>query len=129
MDNPLSTHAERLSFQAGDLLQAVPPARDRDDLYLLSAILHSLDDENCIRVLDNLARAAGDSSARVALLEIVVPAHKDDLASAAFDMQIFLGTPGKERTLAQWQDLFAQSAWRLEELIDLPAIGKILVLA
>ena len=117
-----------LSWQSGDLLQSVPPASSDKDIYLLSAVLHGMDDEDCVKVLTNLYGASADTGARVALMEVVVPEMKADAASAAFDMQMFMGTRGQERRLSQWLELFDKSGWILEEQIGLQSIGKILLL-
>lgn len=118
----------RLSYQIGDLLVSVPAAKNDKDIYLLSAVLHGMDDENCVKVLRNLTAASTGTGARIALMELVVPELKADFSSAAFDMQMFMGTRGRERTLPEWQNLFDQSGLELEEQVGLQSIGKILVL-
>lgn len=119
---------ERLSWQAGDLLAGVPAARDDKDIYLLCAVLHGMDDATCVQALRRLAQGAGSTGARVALMELVVPDMKADLPSASFDMQMFMGTHGKERTLREWRQLFDRSGWVLEEQVGLQSLGAILVL-
>jgi len=118
----------RLSYQAGDLLESAPAAENDKDIYLLSAVLHGLDDENCVKVLRNLVAASAGSGARIALMELVVPEVKADFSSAAFDMQMFMATRGRERTLPEWQGVFDQSGLALEQEIGLQSIGTILVL-
>jgi hypothetical protein len=122
------TLLSRLSFQSGNLLDSVPAAQDGKDIYLLSAVLHGLDDEDCIKVLRNVAAAGSGTGARIALMELVVPESKADISSAAFDMQMFMATRGRERTLSEWRSLFDQSGWKLDEQVSLKSIGKILVL-
>lgn len=95
---------------------------------MLSAVLHGLDDEDCIKVLRNVAAAGSGTGARIALMELVVPESKADISSAAFDMQMFMATRGRERTLSEWRSLFDQSGWKLDEQVSLKSIGKILVL-
>lgn len=119
---------ERLRFLAGDLLASIPPAQNDKDVYLLSGVLHGFDDEACIRALTHLARASGGSGAPVAVMEMVLPERKADLASASFDMQMFMGTRGRERTLAQWQSLLGRSGMVLEEVVALQSFVSILVL-
>jgi len=118
----------RLSYQAGNLLESVPAAKSDKDIYLLSAVLHGMDDEDCIKVLRNLAAASTGTGARIAVMELVVSELKADFSSAAFDMQMFMATRGRERTLPEWQSLFDQSRLALEELVGLQSMGKILVL-
>ena len=110
------------------MLESIPAAKNDKDIYLLSAVLHGMDDENCIKVLRNLVAASADTGARIALMELVVPELKADFSSAAFDMQMFMATRGRERTLPEWQSLFDQSGLALEQEIGLQSIGKILVL-
>jgi hypothetical protein len=117
----------RLTFQAGDLLDAVPAA-GAGDIYLVSAVLHGFDDATCVQALRNLASASGRSGAPVALLELVLPESRADMASAAFDMQMFMATGGRERTLTEWRGLFDRSGLVLEEEVTLRSMGNILVL-
>lgn len=118
----------RLSFQAGDMLQAVPAARDAKDVYLLTAVLHGMADGDCVKVLGNLKSASAGIDARVVLMELVMPDCHADFSSAAFDMQMFVGTKGRERTLAEWRALFGASGWRLEQVVGLQSMGNMLVL-
>ncbi|MBS1188828.1 MAG: methyltransferase [Rhodocyclaceae bacterium] len=125
-----SNGLERLSFEAGDLLASIPPARDGRDIYLLSAVLHGFDDDTCITALKNVASASasGASGAPIALLEMVLPETRTDLAGASFDMQMFMGTRGRERTLEEWKSLFERSGLALREVVGLQSFGNILVL-
>ena len=118
---------ERMHFQGADALQGVPAARDAGDIYLLSAVLHGFDDAQSTRILRHVATGIGSSGAVLAILEVVMPPQGADYASASFDMQMFMGTRGQERTLEQWQALFAQSGLRLREQVDLQSFAKILV--
>lgn len=120
---------ERLAFAAGDARASLPPARDAQDVYLLSAVLHGVDDAACGAILANLARAVGTSGARVVLMEMVLPEQHADAAAASFDMQMFMGTRGRERTLAQWRSLIAAAGLKLEEQVGLRSFASILVLA
>lgn len=118
----------RLTFQEGDLLGSIPSASNDRDIYLLSAVLHGFDDAACVDVLRNVARAIAGSQARVAVMEMVLPELHADIAGAAFDMQMFMGTRGRERTLEEWTALFARSGLALQEQVGLQSIGAILVL-
>lgn len=118
----------RLTFQAGDLLEWVPTAQSDKDIYLLSAVLHGMEDESCVKVLRNLTAAGAGTGARIALMELVVAESKADFASAAFDMQMFMATRGRERTLSEWRKLIDQAGLVLEEVVGFHSLGKILVL-
>ena len=126
-ENPVDG-LERLRFEARDILESVPPAKDERDVYLLSAILHGFDDDKAVRILANLSGACADTGARIVLLEQVLPEMRTDLAGASFDMQMFMGTRGRERTLSEWEALFERSGLVLEEVVGLQSFGNILVL-
>lgn len=118
----------RLSFQAGDLFESVPTATSDKDIYLLSAVLHCFDDETCVKALRNLASACGGTGARIAIMELVMAESGADLARAAIDMQMFMGTRGRERTLVEWSRLFDRGGLVLEEQVGLQSFATILVL-
>ncbi|MCL7422350.1 MAG: methyltransferase [Methylobacter sp.] len=118
----------RLGFQAGDLFQSVPAAASDKDIYLLSAVLHGFDDDHCVKALRNIVSACAETGARIALMELVLPESRADFASAAVDMQMFMATRGRERTLDEWQKLFDRCGLVLEEQVSLQSFAKILVL-
>ena len=119
---------DRMEFQVGDLLHAIPSAQSAKDIFLLSAVLHCFDDDTCVKALKQLAHASGNSGARVAIMEFVLPELNVDIARASFDMQMFMGTSGRERTLTQWRSLLECSGMVLQELVNLQPFGNILVL-
>ena len=120
--------AGRLQFMAGDVMDEVPPACGPGDVYLLSAVLHGMGDDDAVHVLQNLGRACADTGACVAVMELVVPEHQADYASAAFDMQMFMGTRGRERTLGEWRALVDRAGLVLQEVVGLQSLGCILLL-
>lgn len=119
---------KRLRFEPGDVLEGIPAASNDKDIYFLSAVLHGFDDGQAIQILKHLAFAMGETGACAVVMEMVMPVLGPDLASASFDMQMFMGTRGRERTLAEWQRLFERSGMRLEEQIGLRSLGQLLVL-
>lgn len=119
---------ERLQFQAGDLFEHIPVATGPQDIYLLSAVLHCFDDSQCVCALQKLREAIAGTGARVAVLEMVVPETDAGIASASFDMQMFVGCRGRERTLSEWGVLIQAGQLQLEEVVHLRSLGRILVL-
>jgi O-methyltransferase domain/Dimerisation domain len=119
---------DRIAFVAGDAVTGpLPAAESARELYLLSAVLHGFDDATCVEILRQVGRAAGNTGAAIVVMELVVPESEVDLTSASFDMQMFMGTRGRERTLSEWKSLFAQSGVVLEEVVLLASFGRMLV--
>lgn len=118
---------ERLQFQEEDLLKSAPSAKGPNDIYLLSAVLHGLDNDNSVKALRNLAQAIGSTGARIALMEIIMPEMGADLAGASFDMQMFMACRGRERTLKEWTWLINSAGLKIEEIVALQSFANILV--
>ena len=117
----------RICFQPGDVLDAIPAAVSDKDVYLLSAVLHTFDDETCIRALRNLQKASAQAGACAVLLEMVMDESQPSLTRALVDMQMFMGTPGRERTLREWLGLFARSGLELVETVVVRPYNQALV--
>lgn len=119
---------DRLSFQPGDLFEPLPSATGVRDIFLLSAVLHGFDDESCVRALRNVASAARPAGAAIAVMELVLPESGADSMATSLDMQMFVNTRGRERTLREWQALFSRCRLVLDEVVSLRSFGNILVL-
>lgn len=118
----------RMRFEVGDVLALVPAATSPKDAYLLSAVLHGFDDDTCVQALRTVAEAAAVKNACIVLLEMVMPDQQADLTAASFDMQMFMGTRGRERTRSEWERVFERANLRLVEIVQLASFGKMLVL-
>jgi hypothetical protein len=117
----------RLTFSTGDVLTTLPEAENARDIYFLSAVFHGFDDATCLQALQNLTHASKGSGARIAIMELVTTVTRPDSVSTAFDMQMFMGTRGRERCLDDWQRLFSTAGLQLEEVVGLRGFGNILV--
>lgn len=118
----------RLQYEEGDVFTSVPVAASGKDVYLLSAVLHGFDDQACAMALRNVAIAAAAADAVIVLLEMVLPDSHADLTAASMDMQMFVGTAGRERTRNEWERVFERGGVRLVEIVHLASFGKMLVL-
>ena len=118
---------DRIEFVAGDALTGpLPAAESARDLYLLSAVLHCFDDATCVEILNQVVRATGNTGAAIVVMELVLAESEADLTSASFDMQMFMGTRGRERTLSEWQILFARGGVALAEVVVLESCWRML---
>ncbi len=118
----------RMQFVPGDLLVAVSAAASAKDVYLLSAVLHGMDDASAVQALRTAAAGAAPHGATIVVLEMIMPAPQADLATAAFDMQMFMATTGRERTRDEWARLYAQAGLRWVETVALASFGAMMVL-
>jgi hypothetical protein len=115
-------------FQVGDALESVPAASNAKDVYLLSALLHGFNDAACIRILQNASRAAAPAGALIVVMEMVLAEGRAHFAETSVDMQMFMGTEGRERTRAEWGQIFERSGLKLQEVVLLASLGRMMVL-
>jgi hypothetical protein len=118
---------ERIIFQSGDMFESLPAAVSDKDLYLFFAIFHSLDDKESTVVLDNLKSAIGSTNATVLIADCVAEETGINPTVAGFDMQMLIGTRGRERTLSEWKQLLQDSGFRLDETVDVRTFAKFIV--
>ncbi len=117
----------RVRFEAGDMFDAIPPAQSDNDLYLFSAVFHGLSDVDGRLVLDKLRIAFGDRQPTLLIVDAVAGEMNIDPAIASFDMQMLMGTEGRERTLAEWRSLLTSGGFELVEVIDVRTFAKFLI--
>ncbi|MGD8914120.1 MAG: methyltransferase [Candidatus Thiodiazotropha sp.] len=122
-----SSVLERLAFSGGDMFEAIPPARSDNDLYLFAAIFHGLGRKQAHRVLDNLRVACGKHHPTIVIADMLAQTQDIDPNIASFDMQMLVNTRGRERTLDEWHKLLASSGFALQEIVDVRAFAKLLV--
>jgi hypothetical protein len=118
---------QRLEFDGGDMLQAIPPAESDNDLYLFVAVFHSMDDETAGQVLANLRTACNGYQPTIVIADMVAAAQNIDPTTASFDMQMLMGTRGRERTLVEWQALLQGSGFELREVVAVRTFARLLV--
>ncbi len=116
---------DRCELVAGDFFESVP---DGCDLYILQAVIHDWDDERSVTILSNVHRAM-HPGARLLVIESVLDAdgREKEKLTRGFDLLMLVLTgAGRERTLAQFETLFARAGLRLERDITLPSLLHVL---
>jgi hypothetical protein len=113
--------SERVEFVGGDFFQAVPAG---GDLYVLREILHNWDDGEAVRILQNCHAAALPRSCLLAV-EMVLPERADRSTWLSFtqDLLALIVFGGKERTRAEFGELFATAGYRLLQVLPAPALS------
>lgn len=103
----------RCEIATGDFFQAVPQAES----YVMKSIIHDWDDARAITILKNCAKAMRGRGGKVLLLEFVIaPGNQPDLGKW-IDMEMLALAGGRERTEAEFADLFARAGLRLARVV------------
>ncbi|MGD9000109.1 MAG: methyltransferase [Granulosicoccaceae bacterium] len=119
----------RVTFSGGDMLESIPPAHSERDIYLFIAIFHGMDDAQAEKVLANLRTACGPHRPAIAIIDCVAEAQHIDPTVASFDMQMLIGTRGRERTEAEWRALLKRGGFALQEIVALRTFARLLVVS
>lgn len=97
---------QRCQHVAGDMFEAVPKA----DAYSLKMILHDWNDDECIKILSNIRKAAA-GPARVFIVEHIVSEPAVPHFSKLFDIHMMCWGTGRERTEAEYVRLLEGAGW------------------
>jgi ubiquinone/menaquinone biosynthesis C-methylase UbiE len=117
--------ADRCEAVAGDFFETVP---DDGDAYMLSWILHDWDDRSAVRILAN-CRAAMRAGGRLLAVEMVVPSAAEPRSSPdldrlvkASDLEMLAVVGGRERTAAEYRELYRSAGFELTRILSLDAL-------
>jgi hypothetical protein len=110
--------ADRCEQVGGNFFESVPAGADA---YILKQVLHDWDDEHCDSVLAR-CREAMSAGNRLLVIELVMPEAWSDsvaaLAAARIDLAMLLHTTGgRERTEAEFRELFSSCGFKLNQVI------------
>jgi hypothetical protein len=117
----------RVTFSGGDMLETIPAALSDRDIYLFIAIFHGMGDAQADNILANLHAACGSHRPTIAIIDCVAEAQHIDPNIASFDMQMLIGTRGRERTESEWRALLERRDFSLQEIVSLRAFARLLV--
>lgn len=110
---------DRITFRAHDFFLPQPAADPPPQAYLLSRVLHDWRDDECVKILQRLLPAMERHGTKLWLCERVLPARGDQVLGhieqqmRAQDLLMFTLFGGGERTLADWESVFARTDRRL----------------
>lgn len=105
--------ADRCEAEAGDFFKAVPAG---GDVYVMKWIIHDWEDEKAIAILKN-CRSQMQPNGRLIVVDCVVPEGDQPDFSKTFDLNMLVMTGGKERTEAEFDQLFAAAGFKLLRVI------------
>jgi hypothetical protein len=108
---------DRMQAIPTDFFAAVPPGADA---YLMRHIIHDWNDEQARQILGNVRKVIG-SSGRLLIIENVIPPGNDPGFAKLLDLNMLVIPGGKERTEAEYRELFAAARFRLTKITPTPA--------
>ena len=112
--------ADRCDCMGGSFFEEVP---EGGDAYILRHIIHDWNDEDAVKILSNCCKAM-DPGGKVLVVEAVIPKGNDPHPYKWLDLTMLL-IGGKERTEAQFHDIFDKSCLRLTGIIPVTPLVNI----
>lgn len=106
---------DRVELREGSAFDELPEG----DAYLISCVLHAMDDEQSVRALRRM-RESIRPGGRVVILERIVPAGNEPGLARMLDLTMMLMNGGKERTEEEWRTLYAKSGFRFTRAVEMP---------
>jgi SAM-dependent methyltransferase len=105
--------SERCQVIGGNFFEPLP---FKADAILMRHIIHDWDDEKCITILKH-CRAALNPGGKVLVVESVVPAGNEPGFVKWLDLTMLVIPEGKERTEAEYRELFAAAGLKLNQVV------------
>jgi len=106
--------ASRCEAVGGDFFEAVPPAES----YVMKSIIHDWEEPLAITILKNCVKTMRGQSGKVILVEhVIVPGNEPDMAKW-IDMEMLAMAGGRERTEAEYAELFAKAGLRMVRVVQ-----------
>jgi len=105
--------AERCEILSGDFFESVPPGCDA---YILKRVLPGFDDDRCLAVL-GVCRAAMPAHARLLGIEALMSTGDEPHPSKISDLLMMVQGEGRERTEAEYRELYGSAGFEIRRVI------------
>lgn len=110
--------ADRCELVAGDFFESVPAGADA---YILKSVIHDWNDERARQILQNVRRAMTAPSARLLLVERIVPERLEDSPEhrslARTDLSMLVALGARERSEPEFRKLLQSVGLRVSRIV------------
>lgn len=96
------------------------------DLIILKHVLHDWNDSDCVSILKQVCSNM-ESHAKLVVIETVRDAQQHDLIASFADLEMMQSFQSRERTQAEFKDLFEASGLEIKDVVHTLSVFKILV--
>jgi hypothetical protein len=110
---------DRCQPVAGNFFEHIPGGADA---YFMQHIIHDWDDEHCLKILNNVRQAlAGRKNGKLIVSDAVLPEDSSPHPAKFLDLMMMVFPGGRERTEAQFRDLFARGGFTITKIVPTAA--------
>ncbi len=104
----------RCEIIPGDMFESIPGGCDA---YLMKYVLHDWDDRDVVRILANCRRDMPAAATLLVIEQFLGPPNQDPIGKFG-DLNMMVGTGGRERTREELQALLFEAGFRIMEEIE-----------
>lgn len=112
---------DRTRLQSGSFFETIPSA----DIYLMKSILHDWPDDKAIEILKVCHSHMSDQAVLYVIEPVLIQSQDYDYAKL-MDILMLAVTGGRERTLAEYKELFERSGFKIGNVFATPTEFRIL---
>jgi ubiquinone/menaquinone biosynthesis C-methylase UbiE len=114
--------AARCQTIAGSFFESAPPG---GDAYQMRHIIHDWTDEQCLTILGHIRKVI-PKHGRLLVIEMVIKPRNEPQPAKWLDLNMLVLPGGRERTEAEYRDLYAKAGFRLERIVPTPTENSVL---
>ena len=96
------------------------------DAYLLRWVIHDWADDEALTILRNVKKAARPG-ARLVLVEWVITETAEFDTGKWMDVNMLVNAGGRERSAAEFRELYDRAGFELEQIVSTPSPLKIII--
>lgn len=115
--------ADRAEIIHGSFYEHVPTGYDA---YLLRQVIHGHTDDQAKPILANL-RAATTARSRILVIDTLMPTGTRGYQPSFLDLQMLVGSGGRERTRSEMAALFQVNGFRLTDVVQTAGVNAIFI--
>jgi hypothetical protein len=108
--------SSRCQTIAGSFFEAAPPG---GDAYQMRHIIHDWTDEQCHTILSHIRKVI-PKTGRLLVIEMVIKPRNEFQPAKWLDLNMLVMPGGRERTEAEYRDLYAKAGFKLERIVATP---------
>ena len=108
--------ASRCQTIAGSFFESIPPGGES---YQMRHIIHDWTDEQCHTILGHVRKVI-PRTGRLLVIEMVVKPGNEPQLAKWLDLNMMVVPGGRERTEAEYRDMYAKAGFRLERILPTP---------
>jgi hypothetical protein len=112
----LAPLGSRCQTMPGSFFEAAPSG---GDAYQMRHIIHDWTDEQCHTILGHIRKVI-PKTGRLLVIEMVVKSRNEFQPAKWLDLNMLVLPGGRERTEAEYRDMYAKAGFRLERVVPTP---------